>query len=154
MIRITKQSDYGIVLLAHLAKTGPLELSTARDLAESAHLPLPMVSKILQLLMHKGLVVSQRGATGGYRLARSADEISVAEVIDAVEGPIGLTECIEATPGQCELEPCCMLRSIWQRINVRVRVALEDVSLTEMVAPVSIHGLDEATLVQASEEIR
>lgn len=136
MIRITKQSDYGILLLAHLAKRGSAgEQLSARDLAEQAHLPQPMVSKILQLLVHRGLVTSQRGVNGGYQLARPPHAISVAEIIDAVEGPIAVTECIETAPGHCELEACCMLRDIWQRINNRVRIALEDVTLAEMVSP-------------------
>jgi FeS assembly SUF system regulator len=134
MIRITKQSDYGIVLLAHLARHDVEGQVSARDLAEATQLPVPMVSKILNQLVHGGLVVSTRGVNGGYGLARAADAISVAEVLDAVEGPLGLTECIDA-PGVCGLEPCCSVRTVWRHINVRVRQALDAVSLAEMIQP-------------------
>jgi FeS assembly SUF system regulator len=134
MIRITKQSDYGIVLLAHLARHDVPGQVSARDLAEATQLPVPMVSKILNQLVHGGLVVSTRGVNGGYGLARSPHEISVAEVLDAVEGPLGLTECID-TPGACGLEPCCSVRSVWHHINLRIRHALDAVSLAEMVEP-------------------
>ncbi len=134
MIRITKQSDYGIVLLVHLARSGVRSRLSARDLATATQLPVPMVSKILKLLVRGGLVGSTRGVNGGYRLARPAREISIVTALDALEGPVGLTECIDS-PGACGLETCCSVRSIWQHLNLRVRAALEAVSLDEMVAP-------------------
>ena len=93
MIRITKQTDYGIVLLTHLA-ANPERQYTAPELAAEARLPLPMVSKILKLLARDGLLASHRGVKGGYSLARPAEEISMAEIIAALEGPIAITECV------------------------------------------------------------
>lgn len=130
MIRITKQTDYGIVLLTHLAAF-PERQYNAPELAAEAHLPLPMVSKILKLLAREGLLTSHRGVKGGYGLARQAEEISMAEIIAALEGPIAITECI-SVEGDCSHEPLCPVRSNWQRINQAVRAALMGISLSEM----------------------
>jgi FeS assembly SUF system regulator len=133
MIRITKQTDYGIVLLTQMA-LAPQRQFNAPELAAEASLPLPMVSKILKQLVREGLLTSHRGVKGGYSLARPSDEISVAELIAALEGPIALTECI-SVEGDCSHEPVCKVRSNWQRINGAVRSALEGISLSEMARP-------------------
>jgi FeS assembly SUF system regulator len=133
MIRITKQTDYGIVLLTHLA-TDPERQYNAPDLAAEAHLPLPMVSKILKLLAREGLLASHRGVKGGYSLARQPEAISMAEIIAALEGPIALTECI-SVEGDCSHEPLCPVRSNWRRINQAVRTALAGITLAEMAHP-------------------
>ena len=129
MLRITKQSDYAIVVLAHLAQEGPTR--NTRELAEETGIPLPMVSKILKHLTRSDVVRSTRGANGGYSLARDPKTISVVELIDALEGPVGLTEC--SIPGQCNLELSCRARHKWQTINQRIRVLLQGVSLAEMI---------------------
>lgn len=131
MLRIGRLTDYGIVLLAHLAEDEHGTTHNARELAERASLPLPAVSKILKALVHRGLLVSHRGAKGGYGLARPASEISVAEIIAALEGPIALTECTLG-PGHCEQEISCMTRQPWQRINRAIQDALSRVSLAEI----------------------
>jgi FeS assembly SUF system regulator len=113
----------------------------ARDLADEANLPLPTVSKILKILLSAELLVSHRGAKGGYGLARPAQEISVAEIIAAIEGPIGLTEC-SSLDGNCELTSFCPMRSNWAVISEAVRDALQKVRLTELVAPHLAHGSD------------
>jgi FeS assembly SUF system regulator len=133
MIRITKQTDYGIVLLTHLAAHAERQFN-APDLAAEARLPLPMVSKILKLLAREGLLVSHRGVKGGYGLARSPEAISMAEIVSALEGPIALTECI-VDGGDCAYEPLCKVRSNWQRINEAVLGALSDITLAEMALP-------------------
>ena len=133
MIRITKQTDYGIVLLTHLA-VHPERQYNAPDLAAEAHLPLPMVSKILKLLAREGLLASHRGVKGGYSLARQPEAISMAEIIAALEGPIAITECI-SVEGDCSHEPLCPVRSNWRRINQAVRTALAGITLAEMAHP-------------------
>lgn len=133
MIRITKQTDYGIVLLTQMALE-PNRQFNAPELAEAAGLPLPMVSKILKQLVRERLLNSHRGVKGGYALARTADEISVAELIAALEGPIAITECI-SVEGDCSHEASCKVRSNWERINDAVRTALEGISLAEMARP-------------------
>ncbi|HUP21840.1 MAG TPA: SUF system Fe-S cluster assembly regulator [Thermoanaerobaculia bacterium] len=134
MIRLTKQTDYGIVLLSHLAVSSE-EHHNAPELARETHLPLPMVSKILKLLARSSLLVSHRGVKGGYRLARSPAEISVADVIAALEGPIAMTECAPDSSEECSYEAFCGVRTNWQRINLAVRDALASVTLEEMAAP-------------------
>jgi FeS assembly SUF system regulator len=134
MIRLTKQTDYGIVLLSQLA-TSSAEHHNAPGLARDTHLPLPMVSKILKLLARAGLLESHRGVKGGYRLARSPAEISVAEIIAALEGPIAITECAPDSSEECSYEAFCRVRANWQRIHRAVRDALGSVTLQEMAAP-------------------
>jgi FeS assembly SUF system regulator len=116
--------------MAHLAAFEG-DRHNAREVAVGTQLPAPVVSKILKQLARQGLLVSQRGAKGGYHLARPAREISAAEIITALEGPIGLTECT-SHPGQCVQEPSCHVREPWQRINGVVREALQRVTLEQL----------------------
>jgi len=137
MLRITKLTDYAIVLLTWLAGGAEGGVRTAVDLATVAQLPYPTVSKILKVLSRAGLVISVRGAQGGYRLATAPTRISVADIIAAVEGPIALTECSVAAPGLCDLEPVCPVRSNWQRISAVVRDALGRLTLDQMTRPLA-----------------
>src|SRR5690606_36837478 len=108
MLRMSRITDYGIVLLTHLAAAAPGEtVHNARELAARAGLPLPVVSKILKTLTREGFLLSHRGAKGGYALARRPEQITVASVIDALEGPIALTECGTELDGACEREARC-----------------------------------------------
>ncbi len=132
MIRMTKLADYGIVLLTHMAMEAPGTLHTAQDLAGKSRVPVPTASKLLKSLARAGLVVSHRGRNGGYGLARDAEEISVADIIAAIEGPIGLTECGTGTEGACDMEPFCAAKGRWAPINQAVERALRDVRLSAM----------------------
>ena len=132
MLRISKMTDYAIVLMVELTRKG--ETLSANALADRVHVEVPTASKVLKLLAGAGLLQSYRGANGGYRVQRPAAQISVAEVIAAIEGPIAMTEC-SVEPGLCHQEDSCNLRSNWQRISIAVARALEDVSLAEMSAP-------------------
>jgi FeS assembly SUF system regulator len=135
MLRITRQTDYGVMILTRIAQEGPARIHTARDLAAETEVPLPTVSKILKLLSRAELLVSQRGVKGGYRLARPAGAITVAEVIRAIEGPIAMTECVESSAGDCDKESWCPVRSNWQLINDAVEGALEGITLARMARP-------------------
>jgi len=135
MIRITKLTDYGIVLLTHLAVQADRQLN-APELAAETQLSLPMVSKILKILVREGLLASHRGVKGGYSLGRLPEEITMAEIISALEGPIAITECIEVS-SDCSHEQLCPVRSNWQRINEAVRGALEGITLAEMTSPLT-----------------
>ena len=130
MIRLSRLTDYGIVLMAHLAGAGDGP-HAARDLAAETQLPLPAVSKLLKSLAREGLLTSSRGAKGGYRLARPADQITVPEMIAALEGPIALTDC-NLHEGACSQEPSCHVRTPWQRINRAVHDALSRIHLTDL----------------------
>ncbi|MBW2712434.1 MAG: SUF system Fe-S cluster assembly regulator [Deltaproteobacteria bacterium] len=132
MIRITKNADYAIVLLAQIAKCADDALHSARELSEETHIPLPTVSKLLKALAHGELLNSHRGIKGGYHLAREAREISIAEIISAVEGPIEITECV-SHEGHCEQEPYCGVSGNWQKINRVIYGALQNMPLTEMI---------------------
>ena len=112
MIRIAKLTDYAIVLLSHMAREPEGSVCTARGLVADSRLPLPTVGKILKTLSRAGILVSHRGAKGGYTLARSPGEISIAEIVAAVEGPIALTECSAGGPDLCVLEPFCPVRPV------------------------------------------
>ncbi len=135
MLRITKLTDYGIQVLAHLAEHEGQGPRAARDIAGGTCLPLPTVGKILRTLTRAGLLASQRGAQGGYRLARPPEEISVAEIITTFEGPIALTECLSGESATCGVEPICQTRGNWGRISRAIRHALEEIPLSEIARP-------------------
>jgi FeS assembly SUF system regulator len=120
--------------MSYLAAHGD-RAHNASELATGARLPVPTVSKLLRTLAREGLLESQRGVKGGYALARPADEISVAEIIVALEGPIALTACATVADPDCAHESLCPIRSHWNRISVAIRDALRGVSLAEMAAP-------------------
>ncbi len=133
LLRITRQTDYGIVLLSLMAhQEQGARVHTARGLSEAARLPLPMVGKILTELTRSGLLASHRGTKGGYRLSRPAEALSVAEIIVALEGPIGLTACLPAEAADCDQKAICRVQGAWARINRVVRDALEGVSLADI----------------------
>lgn len=129
MLRISRLTDYATVILASLGGGG---LASAADVADRTHIGLPTVSKLLKALQHAGLVRSVRGAHGGYHLARPTAQINAAEIIDAVEGPVALTECAGGA-GNCEIEASCLVGHGWQRISRAIRRALLEVSLEELV---------------------
>jgi FeS assembly SUF system regulator len=134
MIRLSRITDYGIVLMAHLAACPHGAPHNARELAAETRLPLPVVSKVLKALARSGLLVSQRGAKGGYALSRAAEGITVPQMIAALEGPIGLTECSQH-PGACPQEAGCHVRAPWQRISRAVQSTLDRITLADLVAP-------------------
>lgn len=131
MLRISKLTDYGTVVLACLAGSAG-RVQSAAEVSEATGIAPPTVRKLLKSLARAGLVASTRGANGGYELARPAHEISAASVIDALEGPVSITEC-SATDGQCDFEDVCNVGNAWQRINVAIRRALEDVNLIDLM---------------------
>jgi FeS assembly SUF system regulator len=130
MIRISKLTDYSIVLLSHLASQPDVLVST-RDLSEATRLPLPTVEKLLKKLTASDLLVSERGVHGGYRLARRPGDVSIADVITALEGPIALTQC-SSHADACGLESICPTKAPWRKINEAVLGALRGLSLAEM----------------------
>ena len=109
-----------------------LTVSSAAELAERSRLELPTVSKVLKPLAHAGLVESFRGSAGGYRLARPAERISLIEIVEAIEGPLGVTEC-SGEHSNCEHEAHCGVQGPWRRINDVIAEALRGMSLAEML---------------------
>ncbi len=135
MIRMTRLTDYGIVLLTHMARHPQKLTRNAPELAAEAHLPLPTVSKVLKILAREGFLVPHRGAKGGFSLARGPESISVADVIAAFEGPIALTECSSHDAERCVIERRCPVGANWQVINRAVQEALDRLTLSDMLHP-------------------
>lgn len=133
MLRVTKLTDYATVVMTVLA-SDPAAVLSASELAERAGLEAPTVAKVLKPLAQAGLVDGFRGANGGYRLARDAAAISLVEIVEAMEGPLGMTEC-SVHAGQCGIEHSCGVRANWRRINDVVADALRDVTLAQMLLP-------------------
>jgi FeS assembly SUF system regulator len=130
MLHLSKLADYATVLMCRMATQPDSPYSAAR-LATALDVPQPTVAKLLKLLARAQLLTSVRGGKGGYLLARSPTTISLADVITAIEGPPGLTECI-TSPGTCGLESNCDMRRNWSAINSVVVGALADVSLAQV----------------------
>lgn len=133
MVILSKLADYGVIVAARLAAGGDRQV-TAAMLAAETRLPQATVAKVLKALAKAGIVVAARGAAGGYRLARHADAISIAEVVAAIDGAIGITQCTshDVHGAMCERAHFCPTRPHWQRINRAVGDALAGVSLAEM----------------------
>lgn len=128
MLRIGKLTDYGTLILTRLVGG---ECVSAAELAEQTRLGPATAAKLLKALARTGIVNSIRGANGGYTLARPATQISAAQIIDALEGPVAITECATGA-GSCELETVCGVGNAWQHINVAIHRALDDISLAEL----------------------
>jgi FeS assembly SUF system regulator len=140
MLRVTKLTDYATVVLTVLA-SDPDAVASAAGLAERAGLEAPTVAKVLKPLAQAGLVEAFRGVNGGYRLARAADDISLIEVVEAMEGPLGMTEC-SVHAGACGIERSCNVRANWRRINDVVIDALRGVTLAQMLNGAPLDGID------------
>jgi FeS assembly SUF system regulator len=136
MLRVSKLTDYATVVMTVLAEAqlaGPAVLS-AQELAERARLEVPTVSKLLKRLAQAGLVESFRGTNGGYRLARARERINLADIVVAMEGPFGMTEC-SAQVGSCGHEPHCGVRGNWRRVSDVIETSLQQMSLADMCRP-------------------
>ena len=130
MLRISRLADYATVLLAALAEQ-PDRVQTATALAEQTHIAAPTVSKLLKQLQRAKLVTSTRGLHGGYQLARPATHISAAAILDALDGPLALTDC-SMGHGNCEIEDTCRVGRVWQRLKLAIRRSLYEVSLAQL----------------------
>jgi len=137
MIRISRLTDYATVILAALAEQ-PDRVQTATALAEQTRIAAPTVSKLLKQLQRAGFVTSTRGLHGGYQLARPATQISAAAILDALEGPVVLTDCA-AGHGNCEIEETCRVGRVWQRLNLAIRRSLYEVSLAQLAGIDTTH---------------
>jgi FeS assembly SUF system regulator len=132
MIKLSKLADYAIVLLTHYVGENRKHTYTARELSEASKLPLPTVSKLLKALSRAQIVVSHRGVSGGYSLAKPAQQVNVVEIIASIEGPIALTECSHQKKVACEHQHACPVEGHWRRINGVVIQALSQLSLADM----------------------
>lgn len=131
MLRLNKLSDYALVVMQYVASHPMESLHTTRELAKAIHLPATTVVKLLKLLLDGNLLVSQRGMNGGYALARPSSQISIAEIVEAVEGAMGFTEC-HTSPGRCDLEGRCRIQVNARIISQMIRQTLGAISLADL----------------------
>ena len=131
MVRISRLTDYGIQLMAALSRA-PSRALNARDLSGLAGMPEPTVRKLLKSLVRAHLLVSTRGVRGGYRLGREAQEITVAQIIAAIEGPLAVTRCNEPGADACERQQSCPLQQNWRLVNQAIQGALSNLTLSQM----------------------
>lgn len=143
MLRLSKLTDYAVVVLVRLAQAEPAvgvpgiggvtgAMQTSPGIAATTGIPEPTVAKVLKILAGGGLVASQRGARGGYRLLRPLAAIPIADVIAAIDGPIALTACVEGSAGGCESERLCPVRGRWDPVNTAIQEALGTITLADM----------------------
>ena len=144
MVKLGKLTDYGLVLMTCIARSEPFSQHTARDLAIESKLPFSTVSKLLKELLQSGLLLSHRGMKGGYLLAKAPHEISVIDIIAALEGPMALTECSTDISGLCNLEPSCPIRNNQRIINQAVRGVLERITLSDLIQPLQLTNIKDA----------
>lgn len=138
MIRLSKLTDYGLLLMCQMARAPLRNSHTARELASECRLPLPTVSKLLRILLQNGLLKSHRGIKGGYVLAREAEIIPITEIISALEGPFAFTECSSEGSAVCELESFCQVKDNQRIISHAIRAALERVMLRDLARPMRL----------------
>ena len=144
MIRISKMTDYAIVVMSYFGHAEAGRYFSAQEIAGLSHLPRTTVATLMKKLGKARLLVSRRGAYGGYALQRPATEIAVSDIIQVIEGPIALTDCSSTNEDQCEIESGCPVRSNWLRINARVVDALRGLTLDEMAKPLPLmEGMGE-----------
>ena len=134
-MRLSSMADYAVVTMCAAARHCGMTRVSATELAEETGLPAPTVQKLVSLLSRAGLLRSVRGAGGGFKLARPAAAITLADIVEAVEGPIALTACVEQGKHDCALEPCCNVRPHWGVVNETLRGALAGVPLTQLAQP-------------------
>ena len=135
MIRLTRLADYAVLLMTHMAhewRKDSARVMNAADLARETHIPGPTVSKILGAMSRGDLLTSHRGHAGGYALSRAPEDISAADIIRVIEGPVALTECLDDGADDCEIESLCGVRPSWNRINDAITTALEGITLAQM----------------------
>jgi FeS assembly SUF system regulator len=132
MLRLSKLTDYAVVVLMRLGEAEPEAVQTAPGIARATGVPEPTVAKVLKALAQSGLVAATRGARGGYRLTRPFAAIPIAEIIAAIDGPIALTACVDGATASCEVACLCAVRGRWNLVNDAIRDALGAITLADM----------------------
>lgn len=128
MLKISRMADYAVMMLTAMGQE-PHGLTSASGLAARTKLPEPTVAKVLKLLTQAGIVQSVRGARGGYVLALPLSSLTIGRIVEAIDGPVALTACVDGHEGGCELKNCCPVSGRWDGVNAAVRAALDAVSL-------------------------
>jgi Rrf2 family protein len=134
MLRLSKKADYALMAMKHLALRGDRASSSAREIAEMYDIPIELMAKVLQRLVRRGLLSSHQGTRGGYQLARVPGQISVADVIQAIDGPVTVTACSSTDDGQCEQFEKCNVRDPLWRVRERILSALGECTIAELAS--------------------
>jgi FeS assembly SUF system regulator len=129
MLRISRLADYATVIMRNMSVIN--QALSAAELAQCTAIHLPTVRKLLKQLLNAGLLVSERGANGGYQLAKPSEQISLADIVEAIDGPLALTECSHPL-GKCAISNSCVSKENWLLINKVVKEALSEMSLAQM----------------------
>lgn len=137
MLKLTKKADYGLIALKHLAVKGRVPRpgsasASAKEIAETYHIPLPLLAKVLQKLGKTGFLISEHGTNGGYRLARPASKITTLEVIHAIDGPIILTSCFTDHGKECGQSQSCNVREPLRKVHEGILSLLNSISIDDM----------------------
>ena len=146
MIRLTNLADYAVVVMTAAARVPDARLSAAK-VAEMTAIPVPTVAKLMGTLARADLLVASRGVAGGFALARDPSQISVAAIVEAVDGPISLTNCVSDNAQDCAINGHCGVRGHWGPINAAVRAALDAVTLADLLRPAATVRLAPAIAV-------
>ena len=149
MLRITKMTDYAVLILANLALHDN-KLLTAKEIASETHISLPTTQKILKKLNRKNLVISKQGASGGYSLDPETKKLSLATLLEKLDGDLSITQC-SSNHDQCEVEDFCNIGNAWQMINQRVQWALNDITLGDLIHPTRIEQFISTNIPVARE---
>lgn len=148
-MRLSSMADYAVLTMTAASRHCGRARVNAAQLAEETGLPVPTVQKLVSRLSAAGLIRSARGAGGGLKLSRPAAAITLADIVEAVEGPIALASCVEQGRHDCTLEPCCTLRPHWPVVNQALRGALAGISLIQLAAPHGTAGQKETVELEA-----
>lgn len=150
MLRLSKKADYALIAMKHLALRGDRGSSSAREIAEAFDIPIELMAKVLQRLVRRGLLASHQGTRGGYQLARVPAMISVADVIQAIDGPVTVTACSTDEGSQCEQFSKCNVRDPLWRVRERILSALGECTIAELAADLPPPAVKAAVLHTAA----
>jgi FeS assembly SUF system regulator len=151
MLRLNRMTDYAIVVLGALAHRQGQTVATAQ-LADLTGVAQPTVAKVAKTLLAASLVETQRGVNGGYRLAKTPAEISLVDIVEAMEGPIAVNDCVDGAQDPCAVANCCFMSNNWNRVNLAIRKALDEVSLEALTDPAQIFPIPGNLLAPLSSE--
>lgn len=152
MIRLSRMTDYAVVVMSQINQHPGS--ATAPELAQATGLPVPTVSKLLKQLAKCGLVESHRGVHGGYSMARALEDINAMEIIEALDGPVALTACVEGAEDMCNVQSLCPMRGGWDKVNTAIRRALTEVTLAELCPPRDFLGPLEGRNKKTAARVR
>ena len=149
MLRLSKKADYALIAMKHLAVRGTRSSSSAREIAELYDIPIELMAKVLQRLVRRGLLASHQGTRGGYQLSRLPRQITVADVIQAIDGPVTVTAC-SSDDGQCEQFAKCNVRDPLWRVRERILAALGECTIAELASDVPPPSPSRAAVLHTS----